>query len=911
MSEENLDLREITKPLYEANSTETAGEREEERLRNLEKARRELELFDNSLAVKDAKLAEKRDKLLAQADDNTLKDEYGNEIPVAMVKKSFGFFSKEVKETPEERRERLRALVQERYERDRQALQIQRKRAEEKVAYYEKQNVLNMVGQEKHQHSFSEQRRKILKGYLAAAAVSDEGRKFSPGQENLKKTYLSFLAAVRNYAMASSHVGKARLNIDGKRKYKKDQSGRNAELELYAELKQWMEELRKQGQGDPNIMEMLKGYEGLLSSITDGNLVVPKTAKIVKADKKVMIAEDSSNDGSRRIAVDLIPAEKEPLFAHEPTIEDLIQGKLGDCYLITTLGSIVNTEPQIIKNIMKDNGKTVHVRFMNVQVGEDGKLVSTPVYVEVPKVRLKKRGGQGALWVNVMELAWATFSQDQNKYRKALNEARDAMGRTDFNYLKNKAKAGLAGVEEELKKQGRTKYEIQAINEANYVKEMEKQLREDKDAAAGYSAYKKALKEQEEFNRTCLDMTEINGGYAGTPYLAIMGKPMQGTLLRNERGLDYMNRLNYFVDDMLGNYMEQHKMEWSEEAKIIAERKELQEKQKEDTKAYEEFKKDAKIKHDLEKKQDLTPEEKEKLERLQNSLPSDLKAEHSKKKDELKSLQKQIQEAAAQAEYARKKELLGRAFLDKLFMARKALNDDSQGKGKYTQLMTREQLKTELESAAVSLGEEYKTSAALKDAMKEMKEDENFEKEFQKMSEYCRGKKLDAEEEILKQARNMFKFMKDHQEENTVLNYKRFSGKYSKRGRQVFEDLKKNLDARMVITAGTYSLVKGAQSGGSGEYVFDGIASKHAYMVIGTRTETYKSGDEERELLFVKVKNPWNTDGASYEMEDGNLRVKTVESDVLRGECELELNDFMNRYDMLSYGDGKPVELKE
>ncbi len=46
-------------------------------------------------------------------------------------------------------------------------------------------------------------------------------------------------------------------------------------------------------------------------------------------------------------------------------------------------------------------------------------------------------------------------------------------------------------------------------------------------------------------------------------------------------------------------------------------------------------------------------------------------------------------------------------------------------------------------------------------------------------------------------------------------------------------------------------------------------------------------------------------------MEDGNLRVKTVESDVLRGECELELNDFMNRYDILSYGDGKPVELKE
>ena len=106
-----------------------------------------------------------------------------------------------------------------------------------------------------------------------------------------------------------------------------------------------------------------------------------------------------------------------PLFAHQPNIYDMKQGNIGDCYLISALISIVSKEPDVIKDCMKDNGDTVTVRFYS-----KGK----PVYINVEKtvpyreyqgvdnagnaVTLKQTyGSKGALWVSMMEKAYAVF----------------------------------------------------------------------------------------------------------------------------------------------------------------------------------------------------------------------------------------------------------------------------------------------------------------------------------------------------------------------------------------------------------------------------------------------------------------------------------------------------------------------
>ncbi|MBQ8912809.1 MAG: hypothetical protein IJ054_02035 [Lachnospiraceae bacterium] len=106
-----------------------------------------------------------------------------------------------------------------------------------------------------------------------------------------------------------------------------------------------------------------------------------------------------------------------PLFAHQPNIYDMKQGNIGNCYLISSLVEIVSQTPSVINDCMKDNGDTVTVRFYH-----GGK----PVYINVEKtvpyreyqgvddkgnaVTLKESyGSKGALWVSMMEKAYAVF----------------------------------------------------------------------------------------------------------------------------------------------------------------------------------------------------------------------------------------------------------------------------------------------------------------------------------------------------------------------------------------------------------------------------------------------------------------------------------------------------------------------
>lgn len=55
---------------------------------------------------------------------------------------------------------------------------------------------------------------------------------------------------------------------------------------------------------------------------------------------------------------------KDSLFPHEPSINDVKQGNLGDCYLLAGVSALINEHPEKIKECMKDNGDgTVTVRF--------------------------------------------------------------------------------------------------------------------------------------------------------------------------------------------------------------------------------------------------------------------------------------------------------------------------------------------------------------------------------------------------------------------------------------------------------------------------------------------------------------------------------------------------------------------
>ena len=58
------------------------------------------------------------------------------------------------------------------------------------------------------------------------------------------------------------------------------------------------------------------------------------------------------------------------LFPHAPTHLDEVEGTLGDCYLITALGTLADSNPAAVENMIINNGDgTYTVRFYTGPLG--------------------------------------------------------------------------------------------------------------------------------------------------------------------------------------------------------------------------------------------------------------------------------------------------------------------------------------------------------------------------------------------------------------------------------------------------------------------------------------------------------------------------------------------------------------
>lgn len=113
-----------------------------------------------------------------------------------------------------------------------------------------------------------------------------------------------------------------------------------------------------------------------------------------------------------------------PLFSHEPTINDLRQGKVSNCYMLASTTGLINLDPQIIKDCIRDNGDgTVTVRLY--KPSERSVAPPVPHFVRIPK-RVPKliTGGDilssGAIWMQLIERAAAQvgmFRKDRKGYQ--------------------------------------------------------------------------------------------------------------------------------------------------------------------------------------------------------------------------------------------------------------------------------------------------------------------------------------------------------------------------------------------------------------------------------------------------------------------------------------------------------------
>jgi hypothetical protein len=110
-----------------------------------------------------------------------------------------------------------------------------------------------------------------------------------------------------------------------------------------------------------------------------------------------------------------------PLFnANGPTMDDIHQGRIGDCYFLSTLAAVAGTNPAWLRQSIVNFGDgTFGVRFMTENGGEsfvrvDGDLPAmrtssggvTPAYDGL--------GIGGTIWAPILEKAWAYFRDPAN-----------------------------------------------------------------------------------------------------------------------------------------------------------------------------------------------------------------------------------------------------------------------------------------------------------------------------------------------------------------------------------------------------------------------------------------------------------------------------------------------------------------
>lgn len=135
---------------------------------------------------------------------------------------------------------------------------------------------------------------------------------------------------------------------------------------------------------------------------------VKKASPVVKAPLRTTskLVEPAVTDKS----ISYKNFSSEPLFSSKgPSINDINQGYLGDCYLLSTLSSVAKTDPALIKKEIVANADGTYTVSFGAKLGTHIKVdAELPVWPD-GQVAYAGLGQQGSLWVSLVEKAYVSY----------------------------------------------------------------------------------------------------------------------------------------------------------------------------------------------------------------------------------------------------------------------------------------------------------------------------------------------------------------------------------------------------------------------------------------------------------------------------------------------------------------------
>lgn len=299
----------------------------------------------------------------------------------------------------------------------------------------EKKETVHTMKSSEVRNNYSDKRVNAFQDVLKFNCAYDSKTVRVKGKEPAAEAYRKMMSAISKYAGLSptgtKRAVQAKALQEARQAIARYQTLRGEEQGSGADL----------GKAD----EVAARYALYFDTFSDGNLQHRREAEGLEIDgisaPPKLLDEEKQEYADRR---------NDPLFPHEPSMNDIRQRGLGDCYLQGGVSSLVMKNPEALKDGMCDNHDgTVTVRFYkkrkelsDQEVERLGKSREdlpdrVPVFVTVTKeVPVNKMTGADAyseecLWMQLLEKAYAASGlHKQVKTEKEKNETQTDDGPT-------------------------------------------------------------------------------------------------------------------------------------------------------------------------------------------------------------------------------------------------------------------------------------------------------------------------------------------------------------------------------------------------------------------------------------------------------------------------------------------------